>query len=814
MEKFRKSLALLFVLVMVLTIIPIGVINASALSFSDYKTKYTAFINDARWQNGISWGYYQAPKLSSWGSKGCCAYAADFEYYMYGTKGWAGTAFTSAESITSGSILHINTPSGGEHWLVVLERDGSTLYTAEGNFNSGVHITNTFYRVYNGYLQQEGYYNSSNQWVNSWANCTLVYGYNYNITDHNLTDFSFSYPDSIFSNQEITVSWNYSYPTANFWLCVLNEDDSVYKRFEDLGTDTSCNVGTLEKGTYRFHLEWYEGDTLCIKQSEFFTVSDFAASTNNNDGVKASDKIQIYSQWNYDAFGSVDNSWICGSGCGLLTIGHALQWLGVIGRDQESPNATICNIFVESGYAGTVLWSERNNTLNFIASKYPGFSFEYNTDLRSIINNGGVALINKYGHQYLAVDISSDSNYVHIVDSCLTVPNQNNVAVYSYNSNTGIFDQTSVANCAARNDIRWYCADPYTNKMVKANNSNPLYAGGEYWVKYSEVSGSTQIGLYSTHTHSYGAWQTVTAATCTADGSQKRVCSCGDTQTETIPALGHDLTLTPAKAATATASGNNAYYTCSRCNKVFKADGVTETTVEAETIPALGDVNISVLTYEISDGEVTITDCDTSAAGALIIPAQIEGYPVTSIGENAFWNCSGLTSITIPSSVTSIGDYAFRSCSGLTSIEIPSSVTYIGDCAFEDCSKLTRVTFAERSQCRSIGDFAFDNCRGLTSIEIPSSVKSIGYFAFAYCSSLISITVDAKNSAYSNDAQEVLYNKDKTILICCPGGKTECEIPSSVKCVEDVAFWGCSSLISITVDAKNSAYSNDAQEVL
>ena len=350
--------------------------------------------------------------------------------------------------------------------------------------------------------------------------------------------------------------------------------------------------------------------------------------------------------------------------------------------------------------------------------------------------------------------------------------------------------------------------------MVKANNSNPLYAGGEYWVKYSEVSGSTQIGLYSTHTHSYGAWQTVTAATCTADGSQKRVCSCGDTQTETIPALGHDLTLTPAKAATATASGNNAYYTCSRCNKVFKADGVTETTVEAETIPALGDVNISVLTYEISDGEVTITDCDTSAAGALIIPAQIEGYPVTSIGENAFWNCSGLTSITIPSSVTSIGDYAFRSCSGLTSIEIPSSVTYIGDCAFEDCSKLTRVTFAERSQCRSIGDFAFDNCRGLTSIEIPSSVKSIGYFAFAYCSSLISITVDAKNSAYSNDAQEVLYNKDKTILICCPGGKTECEIPSSVKCVEDVAFWGCSSLISITVDAKNSAYSNDAQEVL
>ena len=109
------------------------------------------------------------------------------------------------------------------------------------------------------------------------------------------------------------------------------------------------------------------------------------------------------------------------------------------------------------------------------------------------------------------------------------------------------------------------------------------------------------------------------------------------------------------------------------------------------------------------------------------------------LGYAAFSDCSGLTSLTIPSSVTSIGENAFDGCSGLTSLTIPSSVTSIGEDAFYGCSGLTSLTIP--SSVTSIGESAFMGCSGLTSFTIPSSVTSIGWGVFCGCSGLTSIYV-------------------------------------------------------------------------
>ena len=167
---------------------------------------------------------------------------------------------------------------------------------------------------------------------------------------------------------------------------------------------------------------------------------------------------------------------------------------------------------------------------------------------------------------------------------------------------------------------------------------------------------------------------------------------------------------------------------------------------------------------------------------------------VTSIGNNAFYYCSGLTSINIPSSVTSIGDKAFYYCSGLTSVTIPSSVTSIGDSAFYACSGLTSVTIP--SSVTSIGNNTFTQCTGLTSVTIPSSVTSIGNSAFYYCSGLTSVAIPNNvkhvgNAAFSN----------------CRG-LTSVTIPNNVKHVGNAAFSNCSGLTSVTIESSSTRFCN------
>ncbi len=129
----------------------------------------------------------------------------------------------------------------------------------------------------------------------------------------------------------------------------------------------------------------------------------------------------------------------------------------------------------------------------------------------------------------------------------------------------------------------------------------------------------------------------------------------------------------------------------------------------------IGDVTLSyeILTDESANKRfAVVTGTATDAKGDLAIPKEIEGCPVTSIEDEAFWDCSGLTSVTIPNSVTSIADGAFKKCSGLTSVTIPNSVTSIGEGAFSDCSGLTNMTLPKHLEGKvpenAFGDCSFD----------------------------------------------------------------------------------------------------------
>ena len=225
------------------------------------------------------------------------------------------------------------------------------------------------------------------------------------------------------------------------------------------------------------------------------------------------------------------------------------------------------------------------------------------------------------------------------------------------------------------------------------------------------------------------------------------------------------------------------------------------------TIAIAHDFEVDGIYYKKNGNTATVTFRGSSYnsysneySGDVIIPATVSYngtiYTVKSIGMTAFCECSGLTSITIPSEVTTIGDYAFWGCSGLISIIIPSGVTSICNYTFYNCSGLTSITIP--SGVTTIGDHAFYNCTGLTSITIPSGVTTIGDYAFYNCSGLASITIPSRVSTISTG----------TFWGC--SGLTSITIPSSVTSIDTYAFFECSGLTSITIPSGVTFIGNQA----
>ena len=187
-------------------------------------------------------------------------------------------------------------------------------------------------------------------------------------------------------------------------------------------------------------------------------------------------------------------------------------------------------------------------------------------------------------------------------------------------------------------------------------------------------------------------------------------------------------------------------------------------------------------------------------SGDIIIPEKVKGndgveYVVTSLGASCFKDCSGLTSITIPSSVTSLGEFCFYGCWSLTSITIPSSVTSLGESCFFNCRGLTSITIP--SSVTSLGKSCFSDCWRLTSITIPSSVTSLGESCFYECNGLTSITIPSSVTSLGDYCFKDCRNL------------TSITIPSSVTSLGDYCFECCSNLASITIPSSITSLNFD-----
>ena len=270
-----------------------------------------------------------------------------------------------------------------------------------------------------------------------------------------------------------------------------------------------------------------------------------------------------------------------------------------------------------------------------------------------------------------------------------------------------------------------------------------------------------------------------------------------------------------------TSIGNSAFYGCSGLTSVTIPQGVTtignyafrycsnltNVKVPVTDLSAFCNNKVMGLISSYIEKPVTLIDKDGNEIKEYVIPED-----VTTIGENAFYYCSGLTSITIPNSVTSIGSYAFYGCSGLTSITIPNSVTSIGNSAFYGCSGLTSVTIPQG--VTTIGNYAFRYCSNLTNVKVPvtnftefCNNKVIGLIS-SYGKPVTLINKDGNEIKEYVIPEDVTTIGEKAFYYC--SGLTSITIPNSVTSISSYAFFGCSGLTSVTIPSNVNSIGNGA----
>lgn len=280
------------------------------------------------------------------------------------------------------------------------------------------------------------------------------------------------------------------------------------------------------------------------------------------------------------------------------------------------------------------------------------------------------------------------------------------------------------------------------------------------------------------HHHEWSSWNTTVDATCSVEGVQERVCSCGEKEIQSVSALAHTETADAAVAATCTAEGKTEGKHCSVCGIVL---------VNQESIPMLGHnyVNRTCtvcnyfnasegLSYTLStDGTYySVSGLGSCTDENIYIPSTYQGLPVSNISYAAFMGCSNILSITIPESVTYIEACAFYNCTNATTISVPNSVTCIEYSAFFNCSSLTSINIPDG--ITRIWDYTFRGCTSLTSITLPEGITSIDYEAFHSCTTLAEVTFKGSSAKWNAIDKPAFWNHEAafTKVHCSDGDVT------------------------------------------
>ena len=309
------------------------------------------------------------------------------------------------------------------------------------------------------------------------------------------------------------------------------------------------------------------------------------------------------------------------------------------------------------------------------------------------------------------------------------------------------------------------------------------------------------------HQHSVAEWITINAPTCTANGTQNAVCSCGKTiDTKNTPSKGHSPIVDKAVAATCTLNGLTEGSHCSVCNviivqqiainsnghnmsskKVAATANKEEHTLHYCTICSYSYEEFPIPTSPIkfksnNNGTCSVIGLNDTTITDLVIPSTSPiGDTVVAVADRAFINNTTLKSVTLPSTVKTLGEFAFYACTNLSSVSGTQYATFIDGSAFSDCSALKSL---DLSGAATMDNYICSGASALTSVKLSDELKNLPQGMFANCTSLLKINLPSSITVIGNAAFQST-NIENIIL------------PDSVEEIKMYAFRYCSKLKSI-----------------